>query len=46
MNNNYLTLHPYIMKICRLTYKTDHIDVRQTKMASIMYVANITSAPS
>ena len=46
MNDNSFTLHPHGIKLCRVTYKTYHMDARQTKLARIVYVANITSTPS
>ena len=46
MNENYLTLRPHVMKLCRLMWKTYQMDARQTKTASIVSMANITSTPS
>ena len=46
MRDNYLTLRPYDMKLCRLTYKTYLIEVRQTKKSLNRSLSHITSYPS
>ena len=46
MNENSLKLRSHVMELFILTYKTYQTDARQKKMASIVSVANITSAPS
>ena len=46
MNYNSLTLHPHVMKLCRLAFQTYQMDARQTKMAGIVSVAISMSAYS